>query len=85
MNENENVVLNDDDIIIDIVGIGAITIDANKLEKISTPSAGKAFLMVDQETNKGLTIDYSKLADSVLSRLVTNEAADDTLKLIVVE
>lgn len=62
-----------------------ITIDANLLENLVSPERGKSFIMVDMESNKGLVIDYERLADAILSKILTLSMPDDGAKIMVVE
>lgn len=41
--------------------------------------------MVDMESNKGLVIDYERLADAILGKILTLSMPDDGVKVMVVE
>ena len=62
-----------------------ITIDANLLEDLVTPERGKSFITVDVESNQGMIIDYERLADAILSKIVKLQMPEDGLKLMIVE
>ena len=60
------------------------TVDANKLKAVSTAQTGQSVLMVNASTNEGLSIDYDKLATSILSRIMTDGMPIDGIKLMIV-
>ena len=60
------------------------TVDANKLKAVSTAQTGQSVLMVNASTNEGLSIDYDKLATSILSRIMTDGMPTDGIKLMIV-
>ena len=60
------------------------TVDANKLKAVSTAQTGQSVLMVNASTNEGLSIDYDKLATSILNRIMTDGMPTDGIKLMIV-
>ena len=60
-------------------------IDANKLDQLSTLSTGQSFILVEQETNRGLSIDYDILSDLILNKIMVRNMPNDGMKFVVVE
>lgn len=62
-----------------------LKIDANKLDALSSLTTGQSFILVEQETNRGLSIDYDILSDLIINKILVGNMPNDGMKFVVVE
>lgn len=69
-------------------GIGSLNIEivnANTLDILNNPSSEYSLILVNRVTNKGVLLNYASLFDTIVDKVYSNQATDDSLKLYVIE
>lgn len=60
-------------------------VNANKLNGMDSPNDGLSFIMVDRNSNTGYLLDYNKLADTIYSKLYSEDMAEDSMKVYFID
>ena len=60
-------------------------INANELPVVDEPESGQSIVMVDRNTNSGMVLDMNKLIEAIISKLYTEQPAEDSMKWFIIE
>jgi len=58
--------------------------NANELTVLEDPDSSQAFILVDKIQNQGYLLDYNKLLNALLDKLVSEDMSDSSMKVFFV-